>query len=140
MTNETLKKLIQSFVPANDNNSQKSTPYNANVTIIAQGHSQIAIADGHNYNLRPHWWASIAGFFVFIMGLCYAFGPIPAKMAANFSRVVARVARCEHKHVNKVHGELKAKYDYQNYAHIKRIKYYQIMRDLRRRAAVCKQG
>lgn len=140
MTNETLKKLIQSFVPANENGGQKSIQHTTNVHISAHDHSQIVIGDGQNRSGRNLVFLPATGIFVLILAVCYAFAPISVTMADNISRAVTRVAQCENKHVNKIHAELRAKYEYQNYTRMGMITYYCIMRDLRRRAAVCHPG
>ena len=129
MTNDALKKIIKSFVPANENNPTDKNSCCSNLTIVARDQGQVAIGHGQNRNIRIFMGLPILGIIVFVATILTRL-PISVNMAQNIADTAAAIAKCENKHPNKIHNELKSKYGYQSYSRIGIIKYYQIMRYL----------
>lgn len=127
MTDETLKNIIKSFIPANDNPNDNAT---------AGDRDQIS------NNKRPKHLAKatiipwvILLIFVIVAGFFWMTSQISIRQAKVLKASIASVAICEHKHMNKIHNELKTKYRYKDYSEIPLYKYTVIMHDLNSRTS-----
>lgn len=125
MTDETLKNIIKSFIPANDNPNEKATDSDRNQIFNNKRSKHLA-----KVTIIP--WVLLF-IFVIIAGFFWMTSQISIRQAKILKASIASVAICEHKHMNKIHNELKTKYRYKDYSEIPFYKYTIIMHDLNSR-------
>lgn len=129
-TKNFVKSLVDDNVIAATNGTPAARTDAPTINIYAE-RGMVALGGGSNIK---HIHPIVLGMILlFVLVFSISCMKISAIQGMNFAAAVHDVAICENKSPNKIHSELRQKYNYQAYASMNMIDYWRAMWNLRGR-------